>query len=212
MAATAETIGPDASLQKAAASRGAMGMGSLPVCAGRRLVGAITDRDRIVVAPAPSGRTGQSPVEMLVRRLHDARGIFLTLFEDGTGRKCWPTHGEALQNQTSPCGARQDEEPESSAHQRPWATSPPSRARRGDLEEVGEGDRHRGCLEPVAASTSGLARPRGVSKWWQQHDFAAHPSRRALRASSVSRNGRAASYGCGVGGEPGRSLGHQARS
>lgn len=58
-----ETVPPDASLQKAAAAMEAMGVGSLPVCQGRRLVGAITDRDIVVRGVA----TGASPVDMLVR-------------------------------------------------------------------------------------------------------------------------------------------------
>jgi CBS domain-containing protein len=51
-----ETIAPDASLQKAAEAMEAMDVASLPVCAGRRLVGAITDRDhRRGVCEAPAG-------------------------------------------------------------------------------------------------------------------------------------------------------------
>ena len=58
-----ETVPPDASLQKAAAAMEAVGVGSLPVCQGRRLVGAIIDRDIVVRGVA----TGASPVDMLVR-------------------------------------------------------------------------------------------------------------------------------------------------
>ncbi len=58
-----ETVPPDASLQKAAAAMEAMGVGSLPVCQGRLLLGAITDRDIVVRGVA----TGASPVDMLVR-------------------------------------------------------------------------------------------------------------------------------------------------
>ncbi len=58
-----ETIPPDASLQQAAEVMEAMGVGSLPVCDGRRLVGTLTDRDIVVRGVA----TGRSPVEMLVR-------------------------------------------------------------------------------------------------------------------------------------------------
>ena len=58
-----ETVAPDASLQQAAQAMEAIGVGSLPVCAGRRLVGMITDRDIVVRGVA----TGRSPVEMLVR-------------------------------------------------------------------------------------------------------------------------------------------------
>src|SRR4029077_15482930 len=58
-----ETIPPDASLQKAAEAMEALGVGSLPVCDGRRLVGTLTDRDIVVRGVA----TGRSPVEMLVR-------------------------------------------------------------------------------------------------------------------------------------------------
>ena len=58
-----ETIAPDASLQRAASAMEQMGVGSLPVCQGRRLVGAITDRDIVVRGVA----TGASPLEMEVR-------------------------------------------------------------------------------------------------------------------------------------------------
>jgi CBS domain-containing protein len=58
-----ETITPDASLQQAAEAMEAMGVGSLPVCDGRRLVGTLTDRDIVVRGVA----TGRSPVEMVVR-------------------------------------------------------------------------------------------------------------------------------------------------
>ena len=58
-----ETIAPDASLQQAAEAMEAMGVGSLPVCDGRRLVGAINDRDIVIRGVA----TGRSPVEMVVR-------------------------------------------------------------------------------------------------------------------------------------------------
>jgi len=58
-----ETIPPDASLQQAAEAMEAMGVGSLPVCDGRRLVGTLTDRDIVVRGVA----TGRSPIEMLVR-------------------------------------------------------------------------------------------------------------------------------------------------
>jgi CBS domain-containing protein len=60
-----ETVTPDASLQQAAMAMEAMGVGSLPVCDGRRLVGTITDRDIVVRGVA----TGRSPVEMLVREV-----------------------------------------------------------------------------------------------------------------------------------------------
>jgi len=56
-------VAPDASLQQAAAAMEALGVGSLPVCDGDRLVGAITDRDIVVRGVA----TGRSPVDMLVR-------------------------------------------------------------------------------------------------------------------------------------------------
>ena len=58
-----ETVAPEASLQKAAEAMEAMGVGSLPVCDGRRLVGTLTDRDIVVRGVA----TSRSPVEMLVR-------------------------------------------------------------------------------------------------------------------------------------------------
>ena len=60
-----ETVTPDASLQQAAMAMEAMGVGSLPVCDGRRLVGTVTDRDIVV----RGGATGRSPVEMLVREV-----------------------------------------------------------------------------------------------------------------------------------------------
>ena len=58
-----ETVAPDSSLQKAAEAMEAIGVGSLPVCDGRRLVGAITDRDIVVRGVA----AGLSPVDTLVR-------------------------------------------------------------------------------------------------------------------------------------------------
>ncbi len=58
-----ETIPPDASLQRAASAMEQMGVGSLPVCEGRRLVGSITDRDIVVRGVA----TGGSPIDMQVR-------------------------------------------------------------------------------------------------------------------------------------------------
>jgi CBS domain-containing protein len=57
-----ETIEPDASLQKAAEAMEAIGVGSLPVCQGKVLVGAITDRDIVVRGVA----AGLSPVDTLV--------------------------------------------------------------------------------------------------------------------------------------------------
>src|SRR5258708_36496553 len=59
MTREAETIPPDASLQQAAAAMEALGVGSLPVCDGQRLVGAITDRDIVIRGVA----AGLSPVE-----------------------------------------------------------------------------------------------------------------------------------------------------
>ena len=58
-----ETVGPDASLQQAASTMEALGVGSLPVCDGQRLVGAITDRDIVIRGVA----AGLSPVDTLVR-------------------------------------------------------------------------------------------------------------------------------------------------
>jgi CBS domain-containing protein len=59
-----ETISPDASLQQAAAAMEAMGIGSLPVCAGgKRLIGVITDRDIVVRGVA----AGLSPVDTQVK-------------------------------------------------------------------------------------------------------------------------------------------------
>ena len=57
-----ETIAPDSSLQKAAEAMEAIGVGSLPVCQGELLVGAITDRDIVVRGVA----AGLSPVDTLV--------------------------------------------------------------------------------------------------------------------------------------------------
>lgn len=62
MTRAVEIIAPDASLQRAAEIMEAMGVGSLPVCDGHRLVGTLTDRDIVVRGVA----TGRSPVEMLV--------------------------------------------------------------------------------------------------------------------------------------------------
>jgi CBS domain-containing protein len=58
-----ETVAPDASLQQAAAAMEALGVGSLPVCEGRRLLGVITDRDIVVRGVA----AGFSPVDHMVR-------------------------------------------------------------------------------------------------------------------------------------------------
>ena len=58
-----ETIAPDASLQEAAATMEALGVGSLPVCDRGHLVGTLTDRDIVVRAVA----AGVSPVDGLVR-------------------------------------------------------------------------------------------------------------------------------------------------
>lgn len=58
-----ETIAPDASLQQAAAAMEALGVGSLPVCDGERLVGAITDRDIVIRGVA----AGLSPVDTQVK-------------------------------------------------------------------------------------------------------------------------------------------------
>ena len=63
MTRAVETIAPDASLQQAAAAMEALGVGSLPVCDGARLVGAITDRDIVIRGVA----AGLSPVEAEVR-------------------------------------------------------------------------------------------------------------------------------------------------
>ena len=63
MTRAVETIAPDASLQAAAEAMEAMGVGSLPVCDGKRLVGTITDRDIVVRAVA----AGWSPVDVLVK-------------------------------------------------------------------------------------------------------------------------------------------------
>jgi CBS domain-containing protein len=57
-----ETVAPETSLQKAAGTMEAIGVGSLPVCNGDRLVGTITDRDMVVRCVA----AGRSPVETQV--------------------------------------------------------------------------------------------------------------------------------------------------
>ena len=69
-----ETVAPDASLQQAAAAMEAMGVGSLPVCDSRRLVGTITDRDIVVRGVA----AGFSPVDHVVRECmsHDIAYAF----------------------------------------------------------------------------------------------------------------------------------------
>lgn len=59
MTRAVETISPDASLQQAAAAMEALGVGSLPVCDGKYLVGAITDRDIVIRGVA----AGLSPVD-----------------------------------------------------------------------------------------------------------------------------------------------------
>jgi CBS domain-containing protein len=61
-----ETIAPDASLQQAAVTMEALDVGSLPVCDGDRLVGAITDRDIVIRGVA----AGLSPIDT-GSRLHD---------------------------------------------------------------------------------------------------------------------------------------------
>ena len=63
MTRAVETIAPDASLQAAAEAMEAMGVGSLPVCDGKRLVGTITDRDIVVRGVA----AGWSSVDALVK-------------------------------------------------------------------------------------------------------------------------------------------------
>ena len=68
MTRAVETVAPDASLHQAAQALAAIGVGSLPVCDGRRLVGAVTDRDIVVRGVAP----GRSPVDMLVREVMTA--------------------------------------------------------------------------------------------------------------------------------------------
>ena len=78
-----ETIPPDASLQQAAAAMEALGVGSLPVCDGDRLVGAITDRDIVVRGVA----AGLSPVDGQVREcmIEDIAYAFATR----RPTRCW---------------------------------------------------------------------------------------------------------------------------
>ena len=67
-----ETIPPEASLQQAAATMEALGVGSLPVCDGKRLVGAITDRDIVIRGVA----AGLSPIDGLVSECMTADVVF----------------------------------------------------------------------------------------------------------------------------------------
>src|SRR6185503_16147343 len=98
-----ETVPPDASLQKAAAAMEAVGVGSLPVCQGRRLVGAITDRDIVVRGVA----TGASPVDMLVRDCMSADISYA--FEDEDVDAALKAHGSAADSPAR--RARPSEEP-----------------------------------------------------------------------------------------------------
>ena len=80
-----------------------MGVGSLPVCDGRRLVGALTDRDIVVRGVA----TGRSPVEMLVRDCMTEDISYA--FEDEDCRGSPRPHEDPAD--PPPGGARQGEEP-----------------------------------------------------------------------------------------------------
>ena len=71
-----ECIGPDATLQEAAAKMKSLDVGSLPVCDNDRLVGMVTDRDITVRATAE----GESPTDVRVRNVMTPEVIYC--FED----------------------------------------------------------------------------------------------------------------------------------
>ena len=71
MTRAVEAIAPDASLQAAAEAMEAMGVGSLPVCDGRRLVGTITDRDIVVKVLAQ----GKDPASWNVGDLAEGKPV-----------------------------------------------------------------------------------------------------------------------------------------
>jgi CBS domain-containing protein len=63
MTRRAETIGPDETLQAAAARMRALNIGALPVCEGDRIIGMVTDRDIVVRSVAD----GVHPLQGTVR-------------------------------------------------------------------------------------------------------------------------------------------------
>ena len=69
-------IQPDATLEEAAAAMALLDVGPLPVCAGERLVGMLTDRDIVVRAVA----TGLDPIQARVR--HVMTPAVVSCFED----------------------------------------------------------------------------------------------------------------------------------
>src|SRR5262245_29316881 len=71
-----ECIGPDATLQEAAAKMKSLDVGTLPVCDNDRLVGMVTDRDITVRATAE----GDPPTEIRVRDIMTPEVIYC--FED----------------------------------------------------------------------------------------------------------------------------------
>ena len=71
-----ECIGPDATLQEAAAKMKSLDVGPLPVCDNDRLVGMVTDRDITVRATAE----GDAPTDVRVRDVMTSEVIYC--FED----------------------------------------------------------------------------------------------------------------------------------
>jgi CBS domain-containing protein len=71
-----ECIGPDATLQEAAAKMKSLDVGPLPVCDNDRLVGMVTDRDIAVRATAE----GDAPTDVRVRDVMTSEVIYC--FED----------------------------------------------------------------------------------------------------------------------------------
>lgn len=71
-----EGIGPDATLQEAAAKMKSLDVGPLPVCDNDRLVGMVTDRDITVRATAE----GDAPTDVRVRDVMTSEVIYC--FED----------------------------------------------------------------------------------------------------------------------------------
>ncbi len=71
-----ECVGPDATLQEAAAKMKSLDVGPLPVCDNDRLVGMVTDRDITVRATAE----GEAPQDVCVRDVMTPEVIYC--FED----------------------------------------------------------------------------------------------------------------------------------
>jgi len=76
-----ECIGPDATLQEAAAKMKSLDIGPLPVCDNDRLVGMVTDRDITVRASAE----GNAPTDVHVRDVMTPEVIYC--FEDAPVRE-----------------------------------------------------------------------------------------------------------------------------